>query len=113
MEFSFSHNIPRNNIGVAVVAASGLKGDAPLGPDTELELAALLEARRSGALTEPEEKRRAACRDILRNGGYKPTGRGKPASEYLLGAAKESVFPRVSAPVDVNNLILYLRPLSH
>lgn len=30
---------------------------------------------------------RKAVRDLLRFGGYKPTGRGKPASEYLIAAA--------------------------
>lgn len=30
---------------------------------------------------------RKAVRDLLRHGGYKPTGRGKPASEYLVRAA--------------------------
>src|SRR5262245_30284304 len=33
---------------------------------------------------------RATVRDLLRHGRYKPTGRGKPASEYLLRAAAES-----------------------
>ena len=28
-------------------------------------------------------------RELLRYGGYKPTGRGKPASEYLVRAAGE------------------------
>lgn len=114
MEFSFVHNIPRKDIGVAVVAAAGVNGGAALDPDTERELAALLEARRSSPLTADEERRRAACRDILRNGVYKPTGRGKPASEYLLGAAKEGSFPRVSAPVDINNFISlkYVLPIS-
>ncbi len=28
-------------------------------------------------------------RKLLRHGGYKPTGRGKPASEYLVRAAGE------------------------
>jgi len=114
MEYSFRHNIPRKDIGVAVVAASGVKGGAALPPDTESELAALLESRRAAPLSADEERRRAACRDILRNGGYKPTGRGKPASEYLLGAAREGSFPRVSALVDVNNFISlkYVLPIS-
>lgn len=105
MTFSFSNNIPRGDMGVAVVAAAGVSGGATLHPETERELAALLEARRQAPLTGAEERRRGACRDILRNGVYKPTGRGKPASEYLLGAAREGSFPRVSALVDVNNFI--------
>ncbi|MBL8945926.1 MAG: hypothetical protein JNK45_22370, partial [Myxococcales bacterium] len=33
-----------------------------------------------------DEAVRTAVRKLLRHGGYKPSGRGKPASEYLLGA---------------------------
>jgi DNA/RNA-binding domain of Phe-tRNA-synthetase-like protein len=47
---------------------------------------------------------RAAIRDLLRQGGFKPTGRSKPASEYLAKAALES-FPRISNLVDINNLV--------
>jgi len=42
---------------------------------------------------------------MLRFGAYKPTGRGKPSSEYLLGAALSGEFPLVNGPVDVNNAI--------
>ena len=47
----------------------------------------------------------AAIRDLLRKGGYKPTGRGKPASEYLAQAAARSEFPRISHVVDALNLV--------
>jgi DNA/RNA-binding domain of Phe-tRNA-synthetase-like protein len=49
--------------------------------------------------------RKAAARDMLRFGAYKPTGRGKPASEYLLNAAIEDRFPVINAVVDINNLV--------
>jgi len=48
---------------------------------------------------------KAAVRDLLRFGAYKPTGRGKPASEYLLNAAAEGTFPFVNTLVDINNLV--------
>ncbi len=48
---------------------------------------------------------RQRVRDILRFGKYKPTGRGKPASEFLLKAALSDAFPLVNGPVDVNNTI--------
>jgi DNA/RNA-binding domain of Phe-tRNA-synthetase-like protein len=53
-------------------------------------------------------------RDMLRFGKYKPTGRGKPASEYLLKAAVENRFPRINNLVDINNLVSlrYLLPIS-
>ena len=36
-----------------------------------------------------DDQVRSAVRDLLRHGGFKPTGRSKPASEYLLRAARE------------------------
>ena len=59
------------------------------------------------AKTSSDEERRGAVRDMLRFGTYKPTGRGKPASEYLWGAAKEEPerFPRINNVVDINNLV--------
>jgi len=46
---------------------------------------------------------RVAVRDLLRHGGYKPSGRSKPASEYLLAAHAENRFPRINAAVDACN----------
>jgi DNA/RNA-binding domain of Phe-tRNA-synthetase-like protein len=48
---------------------------------------------------------RAAVRDLLRHGGYKPTGRGKPASEYLLRAASESTLGSINPAVDACNAV--------
>ncbi|MEW5826268.1 MAG: phenylalanine--tRNA ligase beta subunit-related protein [Candidatus Bipolaricaulota bacterium] len=48
---------------------------------------------------------RDAVRQMLRHGRYKPSGRGKPASEFLLQAALNGVFPKVNGPVDVNNAV--------
>lgn len=51
------------------------------------------------------DQRRSAVRDLLRQGGFKPCGRNKPASEYLIQAAKEQRFPVINNLVDINNLI--------
>jgi DNA/RNA-binding domain of Phe-tRNA-synthetase-like protein len=48
---------------------------------------------------------RAAVRDLLRHGGYKPTGRGKPASEYLIRAAEEGALGSINAAVDACNVV--------
>lgn len=48
---------------------------------------------------------RTAVRDLLRHGGFKPSGRSKPASEYLLGAVAEGRFPRINAGVDTCNVV--------
>jgi DNA/RNA-binding domain of Phe-tRNA-synthetase-like protein len=44
-------------------------------------------------------------RDLLRHGGYKPTGRGKPSSEYLLGVAVDGPLPAINLAVDVCNAV--------
>jgi DNA/RNA-binding domain of Phe-tRNA-synthetase-like protein len=48
---------------------------------------------------------RKAVRDLLRHGGYKPTGRGKPASEYLLGVAAEGPLTAINLAVDACNAV--------
>lgn len=52
-----------------------------------------------------EEAVRGAVRDLLRQGGYKPTGRGKPASEYLVRAASEGALGSINAGVDACNAV--------
>ena len=48
---------------------------------------------------------RAAVRDLLRHGGlFKPTGRSKPASEYLLKAASEGM-EGINLAVDACNVV--------
>jgi len=51
------------------------------------------------------EELRAAVRDLLRHGGYKPTGRGKPASEYLVRAAGEGELASINLAVDACNVV--------
>jgi DNA/RNA-binding domain of Phe-tRNA-synthetase-like protein len=48
---------------------------------------------------------KTAVRDLLRAGGFKPAGRSKPASEYLVGAAAEGRFPQINALVDACNVV--------
>ena len=48
---------------------------------------------------------RKRVRKMLRYGKYHASGRGKPASEFLLRAALVGSFPFVNGPVDVNNAI--------
>jgi DNA/RNA-binding domain of Phe-tRNA-synthetase-like protein len=44
-------------------------------------------------------------RDLLRWGGFKPTGRSKPASEYLVRAAAEGALKPINAAVDACNAV--------
>ena len=48
---------------------------------------------------------RAEVRQLLRQGGFKPAGRSKPASEYLHAAVSEGRFPRINAAVDTCNVV--------
>jgi DNA/RNA-binding domain of Phe-tRNA-synthetase-like protein len=48
---------------------------------------------------------RHAVRELLRHDGFKPTGRSKPASEYLLKAAAEGRMASINAAVDVCNAV--------
>jgi DNA/RNA-binding domain of Phe-tRNA-synthetase-like protein len=48
---------------------------------------------------------RGTVRDMLRHGGYKPTGRGKPASEYLVRAAGDGSLGSINAAVDACNAV--------
>lgn len=52
-----------------------------------------------------DEGVRTAIRDMLRHGGYKPTGRGKPASEYLVRAASEGALGAINLAVDACNAV--------
>lgn len=52
-----------------------------------------------------DETIRGAVRKLLRHGGYKPSGRGKPASEYLLGAATEGTLGTINLAVDLCNAV--------
>jgi DNA/RNA-binding domain of Phe-tRNA-synthetase-like protein len=58
-------------------------------------------------LAPPDEHVRGKVRDLLRVGGYKPTGRGKPASEYLARAFSEGQAPRINLAVDACNVASY------
>ncbi len=68
-------------------------------------LAALLRLDAPGAPLRSDDAVRAAVRDLLRHGGYKPTGRGKPAAEYLNRAASEATLGSINAAVDACNAV--------
>jgi DNA/RNA-binding domain of Phe-tRNA-synthetase-like protein len=48
---------------------------------------------------------RIAVRDLLRHDGFKPTGRSKPASEYLIKAASEGMLSTINIAVDACNAV--------
>jgi DNA/RNA-binding domain of Phe-tRNA-synthetase-like protein len=79
--------------------------NAPLGAmSTPPSIIATLRSDAAAPL-ERNEELRAAVRDMLRHGGYKPTGRGKPASEYLVRAASEGALGSINAAIDACNTV--------
>ena len=52
-----------------------------------------------------DEALRAAVRDMLRQWGHKPAGRGKPASEYLVRAVSRGELDSINVGVDVCNVV--------
>ena len=51
------------------------------------------------------DETRKLIRNLLRHGGFKPTGRSKPASEYLLKAAQEGSLGSINLAVDACNAV--------
>jgi DNA/RNA-binding domain of Phe-tRNA-synthetase-like protein len=75
----------------------------PLGElATPPALVALLRAD-ARAHVSADAELRERVRAMLRHGGYKPSGRGKPASEYLARAAGEGALGSINAVVDACN----------
>src|SRR4051812_17159559 len=48
---------------------------------------------------------RDAVRVMLRHGGFKPAGRSKPASEYLIRAVTDGALASINVAVDVCNIV--------
>jgi len=57
------------------------------------------------ALLHTDDAVRTAIRALLRHGGFRPTGRSKPASEYLLNAVRERRLGSINLAVDACNAV--------
>jgi len=51
-----------------------------------------------------DDKIRDQIRELLRHGGFKPAGRSKPASEYLIKAVQEKLLSSINLAVDACNV---------
>ncbi|AUX47155.1 hypothetical protein SOCE26_086670 [Sorangium cellulosum] len=78
---------------------------APLGDLPASEALRGLLSDKASAPFRSDDAVRSAVRDLLRHGGYKPTGRGKPASEYLTRAAESGALSPINAAVDACNAV--------
>ncbi|MBI2807283.1 MAG: hypothetical protein HYX68_20055 [Planctomycetes bacterium] len=77
----------------------------PLGETTTpAEVFALL-ALETGAPMKSDDSVRDAVRALLRHGGFKPSGRSKPASEYLVRAVADGSLSSINPAVDVCNIV--------
>jgi DNA/RNA-binding domain of Phe-tRNA-synthetase-like protein len=68
------------------------------------ELRALLNLQASAPLRSDDEVREKV-RQLLRHSGFKPTGRSKPASEYLLRAVGSGQLGSINLAVDACNVV--------
>ncbi len=91
---------PLLRVAVFVTSFPARLGDVSTPP----EILELLHADAPAPL-QRDEAVRGAVRDLLRAGGYKPTGRGKPASEYLVRAATEGALGSINLAVDACNAV--------
>lgn len=66
---------------------------------------ALLRADAATPMPPVDDDVRGHIRDLLRHGGFKPTGRSKPSAEYLARAATEGTLASINLLVDVGNAV--------
>ena len=88
----------------ALIWAEGITSPQPTETVPDFLTEVILEAQKTGEEYVPSEVRKRVRR-MLRYGKYHASGRGKPASEFLLRSALRDEFPLVNGPVDVNNAI--------
>ncbi len=101
------------HIVVGVLEAEGLHGNGRMetngGRDSKLHeqiRSAVAQVRQlEGDVPSWIVEIKGRVRDMLRHGSFRPTGRSKPASEYLWNAAMEERFPELNNLVDAANLV--------
>lgn len=79
---------------------AGPLGETPTPP----EIFALLSLH-AEAPFKSDDAVREAVRVFLRHGGFKPSGRSKPASEYLIRAVSDGALSSINSCVDVCNIV--------
>ncbi len=91
-------------VSVGLIWAEGIQRPMVNDRAPEFLTETILQARKAGEEFISSQIR-SSVRKMLRYGRYHASGRGKPASEFLLKAALRDEFPLVNGPVDVNNAI--------
>ena len=90
---------PLLNAGILVTEFPDRLGELP----TPSEILEYLSLSAKTPLARSAEVR-PAIRDLFRHGGYKPTGRGRPASEYLAKAVEKGSLPSINRAVDISKI---------
>lgn len=101
LKLQFDADPSLDGLAVGLVLARGIGWPEAADPRFASRVAEIV-ARGEGAIS---SARKSAVRDMLRHGSYKPAGRAKPSSEYLLAAALEGDFPSVNRFVDAANVV--------
>jgi DNA/RNA-binding domain of Phe-tRNA-synthetase-like protein len=102
---------PLLDLRVFVTTLPAPLGDLPTPPNILGVWAAMLakpEVRRKLGMPVElpgDDSAREAVRRLLRHGGFKPAGRSKPASEYLVKAVSDRTLSPINAAVDVCNIV--------
>ncbi len=91
---------PLLELGAFTTEFSAPLGQLPTPPET----LAMLSLAVAGSVNS-DDKVREAVRRLLRHGGFKPSGRSKPASEYLVRAVGDGTLGTINAAVDVCNIV--------
>jgi len=102
LEIEIVDQIPDPSFVAGIVTAAGVSV-RPAPPELQATLDELV--RRRAGEEFPPVPVKDAIRGLLKRGGFKPSGRNKPASEYLAQAAREGRYPAINNLVDVNNLL--------
>lgn len=104
------NGVPSDVLRLGFIEARGIK---PTGACERLDaLIAAQEAIVTAPGYEMPARVRQEVRMLLKAGGYHPSGRGRPASEYLIRDIQESgALIRINLPVDINNYVSILSGL--
>ena len=76
----------------------------PLGDCPTVDALSVWFSDAASAPMDRPEAVKPAVRDLLRHGGFKPSGRSKPASEYLLRALERAALAPINPAVDCCNV---------
>jgi DNA/RNA-binding domain of Phe-tRNA-synthetase-like protein len=93
---------------IGVVEAEGISVDKSR-EELRKRITALTEEKKGKEFPSPQFRK--DIRNLLRKGGFKPTGRNKPASEYIANRAAHEEFPFHTNVVDIANYVSLLSGL--